>query len=253
MSGFHFQAVLFDLDGTLVDTLPDIAAAMNSALTELQLRPLQPAMIGSFVGNGPRVLARRVLEAQPISDDEARERLIDVLLATYVRHYETQIGKLGAAFPGVVDCLRELSARGLKLAVVTNALQHLAEAILDRFGIAPYLDLVLGGDRVVRHKPHPEPLLQACRTFDVAPQAALMVGDSINDVQAARAAGCPVVAVPYGYNGGAPASALECNIVENFTLLQAWMAGYERRSLLPVAPQVAEADISSHAYTINSH
>lgn len=230
MSGFHFRAVLFDLDGTLVDTLPDIAAGMNGALEEFGLRTLETAHVGAFIGKGPRVLARRVLDSQRTLGADARERLVEPLLAAYLRHYEMQIGKRGQIFPGVLDSLRELSARGLKLGVVTNALQHLAEAILVRFAIAPYLQIVLGGDRVSRHKPHPEPLWQACRTLDVTPQEALMVGDSSNDVAAAHAAGCAVVCVPHGYNEGQPTRALGCDIVEDFAALPAWVSAQERRS-----------------------
>ncbi len=230
MSGFHFEAVLFDLDGTLVDTLPDIAAAMNGALEEFGLRTLEVAHIGAFIGKGPRVLAQRVLDSQRTLGADARARLVEPLLTTYLRHYEAQIGKHGQIFPGVLDCLRDLSARGLKLGVVTNALQHLAEAILARFGIAPHLQIVLGGDRVSRHKPHPEPLWEACRALDVAPHLTLMVGDSANDVAAAQAAGCAVVCVPHGYNEGEPASSLGCDIVEDFAALPAWVGAHERRS-----------------------
>jgi phosphoglycolate phosphatase len=230
VSGFHFRAVLFDLDGTLVHTLPDIAAAMNAALDEFGLRELDAAHIATLIGKGPRVLARRVLDEQKTLGADARERLVEPLLATYLRYYEVQAGKLGRIFPGVHDCLRELSARDIKLGVVTNALQHLAEAILGHFDIAPYLQVVLGGDRVTRHKPHPEPLWQACRALDVPPPLTLMVGDSSNDVAAARAAGCEVVCVPHGYNEGQPVDMLDCDIVDNFTLLPTWISAHEQRS-----------------------
>src|SRR5207342_2576064 len=111
-------------------------------------------------------------------------------------------------FAGTIEGLQELSARGLKLGVVTNALQHLAETVLARFGLAPYLQLILGGDRVAQPKPHPEPLWKACDHFGIDPQQALMVGDSVNDVAAARAAGCAIVCVPHGYDQGQPVSAL---------------------------------------------
>src|SRR5580765_4589353 len=178
------------MDGTLVDTLPDIAAAVNGALVELGLHARNPARIATLIGNGPRVLSRRPLEAQETLTTAERDKLVEPLLAGYARNYATQAGTLGRVFPGTIEGLQELTARGLKLGVVTNALQHLAETVLARFGLAPYLQLVLGGDRVAQPKPHPEPLWKACDHFGVDPQQALMVGDSVNDVAAARAAGC---------------------------------------------------------------
>jgi phosphoglycolate phosphatase len=219
-------AVLFDMDGTLVNTLPDIAAAINEALAEMRLQPLAAERIGVFIGKGPRSLAQRVLDEQPSLDAAGRLALVDTLIAGYVKNYEPRIGTSARAYPGVLDALASLRGQGLKLAVVTNAMQHLAERVLARFDLLDQFALVLGGDRVARGKPDAGPLLEACRVLGVAPAAALMVGDSENDVLAARAAGCPVVVVPYGYNAGQPASSLGCDIVENFTLLPAWVAGY---------------------------
>jgi phosphoglycolate phosphatase len=221
-------AVLFDLDGTLVDTLPDIAAGMNAALVELDLRPLDTQLIGSFIGKGPRILAQRVLDEQATLDNRARSARIEPLLAAYVKNYEPRVGAQSTLFPGVRDAMTELSAAGLKLGVVTNALQHLAEAILVRFDLARFMRVVLGGDRVAKGKPNPDPLWDACRMLGTAPDRTLMVGDSDNDVIAARAAGCPVVAVPHGYNAGVPIASLGCDIVDNFTLLPTYVADYGR-------------------------
>ena len=226
MTDAKLRAVLFDMDGTLVDTLPDIAAAINEALAELRLQPLPAERIGVFIGKGPRSLAQRVLDEQPSLDAPVHLALIDTLIAGYVKHYEPRIGTAARVYPGVADALASLRGQGLKLAVVTNAMQHLAERVLARFDLLPFFELVLGGDRVARGKPDAAPLLEACRILDVSPDAALMVGDSENDVIAARAAGCPVVAVPYGYNAGQPASSLGCDIVDNFTLLPSWVAGF---------------------------
>ncbi len=152
------------------------------------------------------------------------------MIAGYVKNYEPRIGTAARAYTGEREALVSLRVQGLKLAVVTNALQHLAERVLARFDLLDHFELVLGGDRVARGKPDAGPLLEACRVLDVAPTEALMVGDSENDVLAARAAGCPVVVVPYGYNAGQPASSLGCDIVENFTALPAWVAGYPQTS-----------------------
>lgn len=232
MSGIRIRAALFDLDGTLVDSAPDIAAAMNRALEELQLRTLSLAEIAARVGKGPRVLAQRVLAAQPgLLDEAARERLVEPLLSIYLDHYRLTIGKHGRLFPHVAETLHALRARGLKLAVVTNALQLPAQSILERYGIADAIDLLLGGDRVVNCKPHPEALETACRWLGVDVDEAIMVGDSMNDVAAARAAGCEVVCVPYGYNEGRSVAALDCDVVENFAFLPGWIATHESRSL----------------------
>ena len=234
MRKHQFDAILFDMDGTLVDTLPDIAAAMNAALAELRLQPLATERISVLIGKGPRSLALRVLEGQQTLDDTERHALIDTLLAAYVKHYEPLIGTAANVYPGVIDAIESLGRQGLKLAVVTNALQHLAERVLARFDLLRHFAVVLGGDRVARGKPDAEPLLEACRILRVTPAAALMVGDSWNDVLAARAAGCPVVVVPYGYNGGQPASSLESDIVDNFTLLPDWIARYPDSASLPL-------------------
>jgi len=221
------RAVLFDMDGTLVHTLPDIAAAVNAALDELGLRALDETTIKTLIGNGPRVLSRRALDAQASLDGDRREQLVETLLAGYAGRYATQLGTLGSIYPGVLDCLRTLAARGLKLGVVSNALQHLAEGVLARFGIAPLLHVIIGGDSVSRHKPHPESLWLACDRIGVAPYETLMVGDSINDVSAARAAGCPVVCVPHGYDQGQPVSGLGCAIVPDFNALPDWIAQHD--------------------------
>jgi phosphoglycolate phosphatase len=224
----RIRAVLFDMDGTLVDTLPDIAAAVNAALVELKLHALDPARIATLIGNGPRILSRRALDAQESLGADQRERLVEPLLEGYARNYAVQAGTLGRIFPGTLEGLRELSAGGYKLGVVTNALQHLAETVLARFAIAPFLQVVIGGDRVVLHKPHPEPLWQACDTLGVAPHETLMVGDSINDVAAARAAGCEVVCVPHGYDQGQPVHELGCDVLVALTALPAWIAAHDR-------------------------
>ncbi len=229
MSEFSLRAVLFDMDGTLVDTLPDIAAGMNAGLIELGLRTLDPALIGSFVGKGPRLLAQRVLGEQLTLDAQEREARIEPLLSAYVRNYEPRIGERSKLYPGVHEGLTELVAAGLELAVVTNALQHLAEAVLTRFDLIRYMRLVLGGDHVSKGKPAPDPLWRACRALGVAPAEALMVGDSDNDVIAARAAGCPVVAVPYGYNAGQPVASLGCDMVDDLRQLPGFIADLRTR------------------------
>jgi phosphoglycolate phosphatase len=230
--GCRIRAVLFDMDGTLVDTLPDIAAAVNAALHDLKLQSLDDAQIAGLIGNGSRVLSRRALEAQPALDAARREALVEPLLAGYARHYATQAGTNGRLFPGARETLQELAAQGRRLGVVTNALQPLAETVLARFGLAPLLDAVVGvdgrGDFV---KPHPQPLWSACKAFEVAPRDTLMVGDSINDVAAARAAGCAIVCVPHGYDQGRSVHDLGVDVIESLATLPAWIAAHERATV----------------------
>jgi phosphoglycolate phosphatase len=221
-------AVLFDMDGTLVDTLPDIAGAVNAALDELGLTPLPVERIGVFVGKGPRILASRVLAEQPTLSADERSARIQPLLDGYVRNYAPRIGRESSLYPGVHEALAELSEKGYALGVVTNALQHLAEKVLARFDLARFMTLVLGGDGVSHGKPAPDPMWKACRALGVAPEDTLMVGDSENDVLAARAAGCAIVVVPYGYNAGEPATSLGCDIVDNFTMLPGWVDAYRK-------------------------
>jgi phosphoglycolate phosphatase len=223
------RAVLFDMDGTLVDTLPDIAAAVNLGLAELGLDTLEHAHIATLIGNGPRMLSRGVLEAQPALTAEQRHELVDQVLACYARHYATQAGSLGRVFPGARECLRELRGHGLQLGVVTNALQHLAETVLARFGLTPYLHSIVGGDRVAKHKPHPDPLWHACAEFGVAPEETLMVGDSVTDVAAASAAGCAIVCVPHGYDQGRSVHELGVDVIADLWTLPAWIAALERQ------------------------
>ena len=230
MSAGPIRAVLFDMDGTLVDTLPDIAVAVNAALRDLGLRALDEARIGTLIGNGPRILSRRALDAQETLTDAERERLTDALLAGYSNNYAVQAGKNGRLFPGTLEGLRELSALGLKIGVVTNALQHLAETVLERFGVAAYVQCVVGGDQVARNKPHPEALWKACDAFGVAPQETLMVGDSVNDVAAARAAGCEIVCVPHGYDQGHSVHDLGVDVIGELTALPAWIAARDRQA-----------------------
>ena len=230
MTGARIRAVLFDMDGTLVDTLPDIAAAVNAALRDLRLRELDEAHVADLIGNGPRVLSRRALAAQESLSVEQRDALVEPLLAGYARHYESLAGTNGRVYPDALETLRELSSQGRKLGVVTNALQHLAETVLTRFGLKPLLPVVVGGNtRGDLVKPHPQPLWSACAAFDVAPHEAVMVGDSVNDAAAARAAGCACVCVPHGYDQGSSVHALGVDVIDRLSTLPAWIAAHERR------------------------
>lgn len=209
--GRDVRAVLFDLDGTLLDTLEDITAALNQALAERQIALLPAAEVRELIGRGaPLLIARALLHLGVHMEREAEAALLDrfnfhcARLQALDRH-RTRI------YPGVEHCLYQLYRLGLRVAVVTNKQQRLASDLLQRLRLSQWIQAVVGGDSCERRKPDPQPLQFACRVLQVEPAQALMVGDSLHDVQAARAAGLPVVCVPYGYNEGADPRRLPCD------------------------------------------
>jgi phosphoglycolate phosphatase len=205
------RAVLFDLDGTLLDSAPDLAAAANAMLAELGLPARDPAVIATYIGQGiPRLVERTLTGALAGAADPD---LLARALPIYERHYAHESGRRTVAYPGVVDGLRALGVAGLPLAVITNKAERFTVDLLQRTGLAAFFGVLVCGDTVARRKPAPEPVLAACARLGVAPADALMIGDSANDVAAARAAGCPVWCVPYGYNEGRPPESLDCDLL----------------------------------------
>jgi phosphoglycolate phosphatase len=205
------RAVLFDLDGTLLDSAPDLAAAANAMLAELGLPQRDPAEIATYIGKGIPKLVERTLTGS--LDAAVEPTLFARALPIYEHHYAEESGRRSVPFPGVIAGLRALHDAGLPLACITNKAERFTVDLLQRTGLDGFLKVVICGDTVAHKKPDPEPVLTACARLDVRPAEALMIGDSANDVQAARAAGCPVWCVPYGYNEGRPVSGLECDAV----------------------------------------
>lgn len=209
--GRPLQAILWDLDGTLIDTADDIALALNRALRDHRLPAVPPATVRTLIGRGSPILISRALASNGISADQATQQ---ELFKRFVLHYESlQTGgeSTAVAYAGAAAALRRLQAEGLRLACVTNKQYSLAVHCLEHAGLSGYLDLVVGGDTCSRRKPAPDPLLHACSTLGVGLEATLMVGDSLNDVLAAQAAPMPIVCVPYGYNEGNDPRALACD------------------------------------------
>ncbi|TLZ24181.1 MAG: phosphoglycolate phosphatase [Gammaproteobacteria bacterium] len=205
------RAVLFDLDGTLLDTAADISVALNRALAEQGLPELAPAVVRVLIGGGvPALIGRTVARLGAGAPAVDAEALLDRFTFHYGwinRHEEMQT----RAYPGVAEGLAQLHALGLKLAVVTNKPRQATIELLTRLGLARPIRAVVGGDSVAHRKPHAEGLLRACEELRVGPREALMVGDSLSDVLAARAAGLSVICVPYGYNEGADPRSLPCD------------------------------------------
>jgi phosphoglycolate phosphatase len=196
----RLRAVLIDLDGTLMDTAPDLAEAANRMRADFGLPPLPAWRVAQYVGKGADVLVHRSLTDR-MDGQVAPERFAPARVA-FVRHYHAVNGEASVVFDGVPQALARLRERGWRLACVTNKPREFTLPLLQRSGLAPLLDAVVCGDEVQHKKPHPEIVLQACSRLGVAPGQAVMVGDSANDVLAARAAGVRVVLVESGYNEG---------------------------------------------------
>ena len=193
------EALLFDLDGTLIDSVPDLASAVDYTLKKANLPEVGEARVRGWVGNGARKLLERALVHCQGSVTEAE---LDRLLPVFFEAYEQCCAEHTVAYPGVETALAHWHRMGIKLACVTNKPERFAVKIIRHFGWDDSMPVVLGGDSLPQKKPAPEPLWEACKRLGVARSGAIMVGDSVNDVQAARAAAMPVIAGPYGYNYG---------------------------------------------------
>ncbi len=205
------KAVMIDLDGTLLDTIPDLAAAANGMLTELNMPVLPEATIRNFVGKGLNNLIERTLTNS--MDGKPDAALFQRAVPVYERTYREVNGKYTTMYPGVKEGLDVLRAQGYPLACVTNKSERFTLPLLDYVNLSSYFVSVVAGDTLPQKKPDPAPLLHACKQMNVAPNEMLMIGDSINDAQAARAAGCPVFCVTYGYNEGHDVRTLDVDAI----------------------------------------
>jgi phosphoglycolate phosphatase len=194
------RLVLFDLDGTLVHSLPDLALSIDQMLVGLEMPACGEAAVSTWLGDGIDTLVERALLNG--SGGEPDAALFDRARQLFMQRYSTNNGRLSRPYAGTRPLLAVLRAADLQLGCVTNKSQVFTGALLQQLDLASSFDCVISGDQVSHKKPHPEPLLVACRQTDVPVSAALLVGDSGNDVRAARAAGMPVVCVSYGYNRG---------------------------------------------------
>lgn len=194
------KMVLFDLDGTLVNSLPDLAYCVDEMMRQQGLAPAGLELVGQWVGNGVERLVKRALTGDFNAEPPAE--LFASALPLFLRLYAANHSRSSKLYPGARTTLDWLHARGIPLACVTNKGASFTLPLLANLEIDYFFGLVLSGDSLPEKKPSPLPLMAAARHFRVAPANCLMVGDSRNDIQAARAAGFPVVAVSYGYNHG---------------------------------------------------
>ncbi|HHT5248524.1 TPA: phosphoglycolate phosphatase [Klebsiella michiganensis] len=220
----NIRGVAFDLDGTLVDSAPGLTAAVDNALYALELPMAGEERVVTWIGNGADVLIQRALtwarqeraalraaQGKPSVDhDDIPQAEQQAILRKLFDRYYGEVAEEGSfLFPAVADTLGALHAKGLPLALVTNKPTPFVAPILASLDIAKYFTVVIGGDDVKNKKPHPEPLLLVAEKLGLAPVDLLFVGDSRNDIQAAKAAGCSSIGLTYGYNYGEPISLSE--------------------------------------------
>ena len=226
MTACVIEAAIVDLDGTMVDTLGDFVVALNLMLADLALPPVDRAVVEPLVGkgsehliqsvlayvsNGPHAHIERGKSAINLGANKGAEDLFPAAWTSYQRHYLAINGRHAHVYPGVIDGLRRLRDSGLALACLTNKPTAFALPLLKAKGLDGFFSQVFGGDAFERKKPDPLPLLKTCEALGRLPAHTLMIGDSSNDAQAARAAGCPVLLVTYGYNHGEPVRAVDAD------------------------------------------
>ncbi len=226
----HIDAAIIDLDGTMVDTMGDFDVALNRMLAEFGLPSVPRSYIETTVGKGSEHLIRSTLsyvQNRPeallnIAKEAIKNIAYEDAWHSYQHHYLTVNGQASQVYAGVVEGLQALQARGIALACLTNKPTAFARPLLKLKGLDGYFSHVFGGDAFERKKPDPLPLLKTCEVLGTLPARTLMVGDSSNDALAARAAGCPVVLVTYGYNHGQPIRAVDADAyVDNLQMLTA--------------------------------
>jgi phosphoglycolate phosphatase len=229
----QLDAAIIDLDGTMVDTLGDFEVALNRMLADFDLPPVDRNFIELTVGRGSEHLIRSTLaymKNRPLAGElyaqaAMKNIAIEEAWQRYQHHYLAVNGACSEVYEGVVEGLQYLQRQGLKLACLTNKPTAFARPLLKAKGLDGFFSLVFGGDAFARKKPDPLPLLKTCEALGTLPARTLMVGDSSNDALAARAAGCPVLLVTYGYNHGEPVATVDCDArLDSLAELPAWAA-----------------------------
>jgi phosphoglycolate phosphatase len=209
---FPAKAVLFDLDGTLLDTVLDLHAAANGMLADLGRPEVAIEDIRAYVGRGIPNLVKRVLAGKLEAADDPAPAPADAL-ASFRKHYAEFNGRATRPFPGVMEGLAAIKAKGLPMGVITNKAKSFTCPLLDRTGLHPFFTVAVSGDQLPKPKPDPMPIIWACGRLGVSPNEVIMVGDSVHDFHAGRNAGCKVFLVPYGYNEGQDVRGLDCDAI----------------------------------------
>ncbi|MFQ6023850.1 MAG: phosphoglycolate phosphatase [Acidiferrobacterales bacterium] len=219
------KVVIMDLDGTLVDTAPDIAASTNAMLQDLGLPTHDQDTIATWIGSGASRLVRRALtEAM---DGEPPKDVYEQAYRLFLQQYGERVSRESRSYPGVIEALAALQATGFGLACITNKPDVFTTRLLKDLELHGYFELIVSGDTLTARKPDPLPLLHACEYFGVAPEHGVLVGDSANDIEAAHAAGMPVICVTYGYNRGVNVRELDpAAVIDSLTELPTYIRPY---------------------------
>lgn len=221
------RLVIIDLDGTLIDTAPDLAASANATLAELGMPTYDRAMVATWIGEGISRFLKRALTGR--LDGEPPAELYARAEPLLLKHYAARVSAESRPYPGVKEGLGQLAAMDLDLVCITNKPAAFTAPLLKDLGLDRYFTLVLSGDSLPRRKPDPLPLLHACARFGITPAQAVLVGDSANDTQAAHAAGMPVICVTYGYNRGLDVRSLGPDaVIDSLTELPRYIRPIER-------------------------
>jgi phosphoglycolate phosphatase len=211
----HKKHIIFDLDGTLIDSGPDLAEAVNVMLESLGRERFSLETIHEWVGNGAQTLVKRALLGRAEVDEEINGELFENALETFLSYYEQNVCVKTVTYPHVIAALQALRQKGYKLSIVTNKPYKFIQPILESFEIEELFDLYLGGDSLPQKKPDPTPLLHICKELSVSVEESIMVGDSKNDILAAGACGMESIGVSYGYNYGEDISLYNPTLVVN--------------------------------------
>ncbi|ORU94437.1 MAG: phosphoglycolate phosphatase [Cycloclasticus sp. symbiont of Bathymodiolus heckerae] len=205
------RLIAFDLDGTLLDSVPDLAKSVQLTLEELELPTQQQAEVRNWIGNGARVLVKRALSGDmkgAVSDE-----LFEKAYPLFLKHYAKNLNCDSALYDGVENTLRDLKEAGIPLACITNKPTEFTLPLLEEIGLSSFFDKVVCGDTFEQRKPHPMQLLEVAKVFNVEPAQSIMVGDSVNDIKAAQAAGFYSICVDYGYHGDYDVHQLGADVV----------------------------------------
>ncbi len=205
------KLIAFDLDGTLLDSMPDLAKAVQLTLKELELPTQQQAKVRNWIGNGARVLVKRALSGD--MEGVVSEALFKKAYPLFLKHYAENLNGDSQLYDGVEQTLSELKEAGFVLACITNKPTEFTLPLLDEIGLTQYFEKIVCGDTFAQRKPHPMPLLEVANFFDVLPEQSIMVGDSVNDIKAAQTAGFYSICVDYGYHGDYDVHQLGADVV----------------------------------------